>query len=69
MTITFTRRQVALALRIVMQAEPSSRLAEVTHTAAADLRLIARNQLAPTAGVLAFFDFEPRGGKFTWKLR
>lgn len=63
-TVTFTRRQVALTLSIIMLGEPLSRIAKATNTAAADLRRIAAGELAPTAGVLSYLDFRRCGRKF-----
>lgn len=66
--VTFTPRQVALMLRILVSGEGLGRLAKLTHTAAADLRWIANGTIEPTAGVLAYLDLQPCGENFTWKL-
>jgi hypothetical protein len=69
MTVTFTRRQVALMLTIALLGEPIERLAKITQTDAADLRRVAGGQLPPTAGVLGYFDLQPKGGNFAWQLQ
>jgi hypothetical protein len=68
MSITFTRRQVALLLSIVMQGESLKRLAKTTMTAAAELRLIASNELDPTKGVLSFLDLRRHGKEFICEI-
>lgn len=68
-TITFSRRQVALMLRIIMIGEPTQRLTKATHTAAADLRRIAAQRMAPTAAVLAHLDLKGNGkGGYIWQF-
>lgn len=69
MTVTLSRRQVALMLALALLGEPIERLAKTTHTDAADLRRVAAGQLAPTAGVLGYFDLQPKGGNFEWQLQ
>ena len=69
MTITFTRRQIALALRILMLGESLKRLATATHTSPADLRRIADDRLAPTVGLLNYLDVESKGGLFVWRVQ
>lgn len=66
--VTFTRRQVALTLRILMQGESLKHLAKETNTAAEVLRLIAAGDLGPSAGVLSYFDLRRRGSKFVWQF-
>lgn len=68
-TVTFSARQVALALSIVMLGESRKRLVEATSTAAADLRRIACSRQAPTAGVLAYLGLQQRGEEYTWQAR
>ncbi|HEX4065098.1 MAG TPA: hypothetical protein VHZ09_03665 [Acidobacteriaceae bacterium] len=67
-TIVFTRRQVALTLRILMLGESSERLADFTNTAAADLQLIAAGKLSLTTGLLSYLNLQRRGRNFVWQF-
>ena len=69
MTITFTLRQIRLALRILMLGESLRRLATATHTSPADLRRIAAGRLAPTAGLLSYLGVETIGEVFVWRVQ
>jgi hypothetical protein len=66
--VTFTRREVALTLRIVMQSTSTERLATATGTAAPDLRRIAAGRLAPTVRVLSYLGFRSSGRNYAWQF-
>lgn len=67
-TVTFTRRQVALILHILMDGESSERVAHFTNTAAADLQLIADDRMEPTAGLLSYLNLQRRRRNFVWQF-
>lgn len=67
--IHYTDREVALMVRIAAH-NSIERLAELTHTPAVDLQLIADGERQASAGVLAAFDLQPnRRGGYTWQIR
>jgi hypothetical protein len=68
-TVTFTRRQAALVLRVLLNgAGAASRLAKATDTAAVDLQRMASGDLAPTAGILSYLEFRRSGRNYVWQF-